>query len=875
MKTGSYIFRSLSLVFVLCALLVFGMALPGCGDSNSNEEEVTSADLAYPIVDRNQGLCYDNSELIDCPAKDEAFYGQDAQYTGTTPSYTDNGDSTITDNVTGLIWTQNLSGSSMPWANAAGYCESLTTGGYSDWRLPTVKELWSIRDFSQGWPWVDTDYFYLVGDGSDQRQHHSWTSNLYLVESEYQNEQVQGDPAFIVNDWTGHIKAMSGSRFVRAVRGNTSYGINDFVVNGDGTVSDNATGLMWSQDDNGEAINWEAALAYAEAATTAGYDDWRLPNAKELQSIADYSGVFPAMNTSVFNLTKLTNIMGQTDYPFYWSSTSNPVEGSDGEVDSGSVYAWVLAAGYNTDPDGYDLHGAGSIVFTPKSEENFTEMDPEIHRYNYVRLVRGGDVTETPDGDPSMVDPDRVTVFEDGDTGGPGGRPEGDGTPPEGGDAPDLAAAAAILGVTEAELMDALGDPAQGQPDFAAAAAQLGVTEQELMDALTASSGGSGDDGAGDHAEGDAFDLSAAGASEADGSTLTGSQAYTIVDTGQSDCYNSNGKAIVCPAEGNALYGQDAQYNGAQFAFQDNGDGTVTDLNTGLMWQAAPSSQSFSWQEAVDYAEDLTLGGYDDWRVPSTKELFSISDFSEGWPYLDTGTFDLAGRSVSKDEQYWASYYVGLTHGGAPSAFGVNHATGHIKAYPAQVSGPMGNYVRVVRGEFYGLNDFVDNEDGTVTDLATGLMWQQADSGSGMDWEEALAYAEGMEWAGYDDWHLPSVKELQSIVDYSKSPNAISSEDVGPAIDTDYFDITALPTGTTAYNVDYGYFWTSTSAYFSPQSPGYDYAWYVAFGTAVGPDGEDTHGAGGVRFDTKVEGGPAGEGDERIYNYVRLVRDID
>ena len=355
----------------------------------------------------------------------------------------------------------------------------------------------------------------------------------------------------------------------------------------------------------------------------------------------------------------------------------------------------------------------------------------------------------------------------------------------------------------------------------------------------------------------------------------TGNLTYTIVDTGQSDCYNSDGETIACPVEGNAFYGQDAQIDGAQFAFQDNDDGTVTDLNTGLMWQAAPSSQSFSWQEAVEYADSLVLGGYDDWRVPSTKELFSISDFSEGWPYLDTETFGLAGRSVSKDEQYWASYYVGLTHGGAPSAFGVNHATGHIKAYPAEVSGRFGNYVRVVRGDTYGINDFVDNTDGTITDVATGLMWQQADSEIGMDWEEALAYADGMELAGYDDWRLPNVKEIQSIVDYSKSPNAISSEDAGPAIDIDYFDITALPTGTTAYNVDYGYFWTSTSAYFSPQSPGYDYTWYVAFGTAVGPDGEDTHGAGGVRFDTKVEGSLEGEGGERIYNYVRLVRDSD
>jgi hypothetical protein len=439
-----------------------------------------NTELTYPIVDSNQGLTYDNIKQMTPPAEGDAFYGQDAQYTGNLPSYTDNGDGTITDNVTGLMWAQDLSTSDHSWSDAVAYCESLELGGYDDWRLPTVKELWSIRDFSQGWPWVDTDYFKLVGDGSDQRQHHSWTSNRYLVESDYQNQQVKGNPSFIVNDWTGHIKAMDGNRFVRAVRGNPSYGINDFVDNGDHTITDNATGLMWSQNDSGKAMSWEAALAYAEAATTAGYDDWRLPNAKELQSIADYSGVFPAMDASIFQLTQLTNIKGQVDYPFYWSSTSNPIEGSDGAVEIGSVYAWVLAAGYNTDPAGNDLHGAGSVVFVPKSEAYFSERDPEIHRYNYVRLVRGGSAIKTPEGDPSCVDPDRVVVFKDGETsrGGPGG-----GRGPR----PDFAAAAEKLNITEEVLMTALGSPDQGPPDFAKAATALGVTEADLLEALGAS----------------------------------------------------------------------------------------------------------------------------------------------------------------------------------------------------------------------------------------------------------------------------------------------------------------------------------------------------------------------------------------------------
>jgi len=464
----------------LLTILMMVFMMIACESLNSSESST------YPIVDTNQGLTYDNSEQIDPPAEGEAFYGPDAQYTGLTPSYTDNEDGTVLDNITELMWTQDLSEMSMTWEEAGEYCETFEYAGYDDWRLPTLKELWSIRDFSQGWPWVDTDYFYLVGDGSDQRQQHSWSSNAYLVKSEYQNEQVIGSPAFIVNDWTGHIKAMSGNRFVRAVRGNT-YGINEFVDNGDDTISDEATGLMWSKDDSGEAMDWEAALAYAEGSDYAGYDDWRLSNAKELQSLADYSGIFPVIDISVFNLTELTNIKGQTDYPFYWSSTSNPVESSDGAVDNGSVYAWVLAAGYNTDPDGNDLHGAGSVVFTPKSEENFTERDPEIHRYNYVRLVRGGNVTETPNGDPFCVDEDRVVSFPDGDVGNGGGG--------EGG--PDFSPGVeylATLGitVTTEELVAIIGGPpaptaSELVANFAAFDATIVITEaqaQALLDVL-------------------------------------------------------------------------------------------------------------------------------------------------------------------------------------------------------------------------------------------------------------------------------------------------------------------------------------------------------------------------------------------------------
>lgn len=356
-------------------------------------------------------------------------------------------------------------------------------------------------------------------------------------------------------------------------------------------------------------------------------------------------------------------------------------------------------------------------------------------------------------------------------------------------------------------------------------------------------------------------------------SNNTTAQTYKVVETGQINCYDEDGNTITCPSPGEDLYGQDAQYTSFDFSFIDNEDGTISDLNTDLMWQQVPSSSDYNWQEAVDYCDNLEFAGYDDWRMPTVKELFSISDFNTGWPYLNTDFFTLASGEISKDEQYWSSnYYVGVTvEGGSNSAFGVNHVTGHIKAYAAQAGGPVGGkYVRAVRGNTYGVNEFVDNGDETITDNSTELMWTQNDNQEGIDWTTALAYAENFEYAGYSDWRLPNVKELQSIVDYGYSPSATDPDKVGPAIDP-MFNCT--PIINEAGVDDYAYYWTSTSADFHSGEP-YYYGWYVAFGQAVNGEGLDFHGAGGVRFDTKYEGGPLGEGGERYYNYVRLVRNV-
>ncbi len=361
---------------------------------------------------------------------------------------------------------------------------------------------------------------------------------------------------------------------------------------------------------------------------------------------------------------------------------------------------------------------------------------------------------------------------------------------------------------------------------------------------------------------------------------------YTIVDTGQEYCYDDV-SSTPCPTEGEDFFGQDAQYSGVLASYVDNGDGTVTDLNTGLMWQQTPNlTDKSTFAEAVAGADSFDLAGYDDWRLPTIKELYSLINFnggmSRGIPYIDTDYFDfvygdeLGGRDI--DAQYWSSTeYVSTTMNGSHTVFGVNFADGRIKGYGSSNprGGQMEQFVRYVRGNTdYGENSFSDNGNGTISDQATGLMWQQSDSGdpstgsgqASLDWEGALNYCSNLDYGGYDDWRLPNAKELQSIVDYSRSPNTTNSAAIDPI-----FDVTEIES----------WYWSSTTHL----DHGSRNAVYVAFGQAYGvPNGNliDVHGAGAQRSDPKsgnpsnyTDGrGTEGQNDQvRIYNYARCVRE--
>ena len=106
---------------------------------------------------------------------------------------------------------------------------------------------------------------------------------------------------------------------------------------------------------------------------------------------------------------------------------------------------------------------------------------------------------------------------------------------------------------------------------------------------------------------------------------------------------------------------------------------------------------------------------------------------------------------------------------------------------------------------------YTDNEDGTVTDNVTGLIWPQTNDDTTRNWEAALSYCEGLVFADVSDWRLPNIRELESIVDIALE---------NPAIDSPF-------SGT-----DSSYYWSSTTYVSDPDNE----AWAVDFN-----DGDPDH----------------------------------
>jgi hypothetical protein len=200
--------------------------------------------------------------------------------------------------------------------------------------------------------------------------------------------------------------------------------------------------------------------------------------------------------------------------------------------------------------------------------------------------------------------------------------------------------------------------------------------------------------------------------------------------------------------------------------FVDNGDGTVSDNQTGLMWQKTDDGTKRNWDDAGMYCENLVLGSYDDWRVPRIDELLAVVDY---------GVFSPASDPVfgSRSNYYWSGSTPAFNPDVAWSVYFGNGNAG----WPAKTGT---YYVRCVRGgpfwPFDPLEFFEVHTEDSIIDLHHNLIWQKSDDGTRRAWDAAQAYCEALGLDGNMDWRLPDIQELQTIIDFTAYKPALSTE---------------------------------------------------------------------------------------------------
>ena len=305
----------------------------GDAGSDSDTDSDTDADppINWTIPPTGQGKCYNDSGEITCPGTAGSsscgttdFCGQDAQYPTTRifTVTTVSGKKLVEDSATGLIWTQEFE-TGKTWQQAVDYCDALDYGGHTDWRLPSPIELATITNLGTYSPAIDATAF--PGTPSEwfwsSSSYANATSNAWIVL--FPNGHGYNDVKFSTYD----------ARCVCS-RPLKIGSFEPLVISSERVVKDLGTGLMWQgcvagqsgTDCTGTAtdMTWKDALSYCEGLSWAGHDDWRLPNAHELQSIVDYGKSNPAIDTTAFPNAPNSD---------FWSSSSNAFSTS---------YAWFV-----------------------------------------------------------------------------------------------------------------------------------------------------------------------------------------------------------------------------------------------------------------------------------------------------------------------------------------------------------------------------------------------------------------------------------------------------------------------------------------------------------------------------------------------------
>jgi len=671
------------------------------GESGKDEDEEETEDedyIVYPatneaFVCRNFDSCYDNEGEIVCPEYGEKFYGQDAQYSKrgfctkrhfSVKSDVENEKVTI-DNYTGLEWTSSFF-PEKTWNEASDSCKNLEYGGFSDWRLPTLPEAFTIAGLNDeeaaesGFEYrqnssKDLYFWTLSSDYSD------YSGNYYPYIIKDHNDSGEGS----VYDVETTIAQQDETHILRCVRGE-KYDTYSLLVTkriaGDEVLEGSSYKLLWQKNLETEK-NWKEALSYCENLEYAGFSDWRLPSINELFTMYNYE------------IRKFA--VEITDYPYLFWSSSTKI-GSPEEA-----YTFSALGGY-----------------TETREKNI--------EYGTF-CVRGGGLCDDGffwNGEGCVEDPCRSDPCKD--------------------------------------VENALDEcfPKSAKRYRCACAEGFFWDGKKCTSPCKADSCEGGEKCI-------AEDLKTYTCECKDGYRINGKKCEKVdvsknICTGQKLCYKkenykSTSKGakdyeMPCVEEGEELFGQDSQYAGRTCTQLDftSSSGIITEHASGLKWIS--TEKQLKYEDAKAYCENLGDG----WRLPEIWELVNLVD-----------TNDYSGP------EFWSELGISAYRLMSGTLYGENVLAVWIGMVEVRSTGYEIDFM-CVKGEKQEHSSKFEisknNGEKIVKDPATDLIWQKSSAPSLLDWADALAYCENLEYAGYSDWRLPNRNELFSLVNYEKSDMA-------------------------------------------------------------------------------------------------------
>ncbi|MCP4697683.1 MAG: DUF1566 domain-containing protein [Gammaproteobacteria bacterium] len=496
-----------------------------------------------------------------------------------------------------------------------------------------------------------------------------------------------------------------------------------FQDHGDGTVTDRVTALMWQQQNDDMRKNWEDAQTYCEGLTLAGHSDWRLPSIGELNSLADYRLSYPAIDTSAFPSVQLST--GRYHGYSFWSDSTY--------VDFPNQ-AWGVDFFY------------GNMDLLDKTRTGYiwcVRGEPELfNRFINLVISDAETVTDTSDGLVwQRVDDEMEFTWEN---------------------ASAYCEKLVLDGKSDwrQPLIDELKrllDYGQSHP-----AADTAIFPEMRSSYYWSDSSYVNDPG---QAWGVNFD---------NGFVLTynkGSTGYVRCVRGGAGSFDPLNDLSISATPNNGFAPLTMQFSAsfssglAPHAFWDFGDGTVAGTaNPEHTYNAGSyivtftvtdmTGKSLSELVSISAANPETFIPLNDLNISATPNSgfapltvqFSASvsggfGHTYAWEFSDGGTADTANPAHTFNEgDYTATLAV----------------TDTIMGDSLNKRVPVAIKVE---------EHFQDRGDGTVTDRATALMWQQQDDGIRKNWEDAQTYCKGLALAGYDDWRLPEAGELSTLVD--------------------------------------------------------------------------------------------------------------